>query len=818
MSEAVKATHNQELEKHASRAFIVSRILLVLSAINAVFYAFVAINGQPLLFLLTVALLIYVGVLYYAGKWIQNGRVYFGAKAIIVGAFGVGIAAGLVIAGLGLVLAVAVVLVASLLAGIMLPQHETLRMIGISLIVGLGIIVADELLPYSRVKVPAAEAFVPILAVMMVGIFAIFIIRNFKEYSLRAKLIIATLALATSAILAVTVIVSVTTRNALTVELGKNLSSLAQTESLAIGEVINQQLSLLESVGLNQALVNAIVAKNNTYPEGEGVAQQRITELSQQWDAAGETGAIVLSVVNNSTSAQLKNFRDIFVDHETLLLTDQYGTVVASTEIPEEYFHGDEVWWQEAFAGGFGKAYISDPTIDEDGRVHVFIAVPIRDRDRLGRVNTVGVLLSEYKLDTVVEILERAATGETGFLELHFPNLQQELDIARGAGELAEFNLDFIEEDETAVLNELKASDDDFIEAEYEDVEGVISLARIASFDGIDAIENLGWELVVVQAQEEALAPVETQTRINLILGVVIIVIAGGLALLVSRILSRPILQLTDTAVAVAAGDYSARAVVDTGDEIGTLADAFNVMTEQLQHAIEGLEVRVEERTRALTASTEVSRSLSTILDPDQLVQEVVNQIKAAFNYYHVQIYLFDDHKENLVMMSGTGDAGQIMLARQHAIPVGKGLVGQAAAMNAPVLVSDVAQSEEWLPSKLLPDTKAEMTVPIASGDDVFGVLDVQHDVVNGLTNQDVQLLQAVANQVAVALQNARLYASTQEQAQQEAVVNAIGQQIQQANTMAKVLQIAAQELGRSLDVERVTVQIHRNKTSNGQS
>jgi hypothetical protein len=67
MSEAVTPTHNQELEKHATRAYFVSRILLVLSAINAVFYAFIAINGQPLLFVLTGALLIYVGVLYFAG-------------------------------------------------------------------------------------------------------------------------------------------------------------------------------------------------------------------------------------------------------------------------------------------------------------------------------------------------------------------------------------------------------------------------------------------------------------------------------------------------------------------------------------------------------------------------------------------------------------------------------------------------------------------------------------------------------------------------------------------------------------------------------
>ena len=792
--------------------------LLVVSLINAVMYGLIAYNyNTPLLYAIVASIIIYDVVLYFADRWIRQGKVYRGIQIALIGAICVATIAGFVIEGLGILIGLGLILVIALLSALLLPQSLTMRMIALSFGAAILMVAADVLVSYERVTVPAIEAFVPVIAVVLVAIFAIVVFRNFKEYSLQAKLIIATLALAIIAIVSVTVVVSVTTRDALTSQVGNNLNSLAETQALALGEVMFQQLSLLESIGLNKTVTDALFAKNAIYPEDEAEIQSTIDELNDLWLVADSTNPLVLSVVNNSTSEELLTFQNAFTEHDKLILTDQYGALVAATYVPEQYYFGEEEWWQESFRDGFGIAYISEPIAGEDEEVILRIAVPIRNEDTLGRVNTAGVLQAEYKLDALADVLTEANVGETGFVEFHFADSEYELGVGGNS-----FNpINIIEEvgeaEKTLVLN-LKNSEELFTAGEYGDSESLISVARINTLSHAPRIDALDWNLIAVQPQDEAFAPINAQLQTNLLLGLVIVIIAGGLAAIVSRVLSRPILQLTETATAVAGGDYTARAIVDTGDEIGTLATTFNQMTEQLQVAIEGLETRVEERTRALTASTEVSRSLSTILDPDELVSEVVTQIQGAFNYYHVQVYLFDEDKENLVLAGGSGEAGRVMLAREHAIPAGKGLVGQAAAMNAPVLIPDVSQSEDWLPSPLLPDTQAEVVVAIASGDNVFGVLDVQHDVTEGLSGEDIDLLQAIANQIAVALQNARLYASSQEQAQQEAVVNAIGQQIQQATTMDQVLQIAAQELGRSLDVDRVTVQIHREQPENGRN
>ena len=100
----------------------------------------------------------------------------------------------------------------------------------------------------------------------------------------------------------------------------------------------------------------------------------------------------------------------------------------------------------------------------------------------------------------------------------------------------------------------------------------------------------------------------------------------------------------------------------------------------------------------------------------------------------------------------------QQLLAQNHTIAVGRGLVGSAAETNTANLVSDVAQNEEWVANPLLPDTRSEIAVPIAIGDEVLGVLDVQSNETNGLAQPDQELLQSITNQIAVALQNARQY------------------------------------------------------------
>jgi two-component system sensor histidine kinase/response regulator len=185
-----------------------------------------------------------------------------------------------------------------------------------------------------------------------------------------------------------------------------------------------------------------------------------------------------------------------------------------------------------------------------------------------------------------------------------------------------------------------------------------------------------------------------------------------------------------------------------------------------------------------------------------------VEQIQAAFGYYHVHIYLVDENSGDLRVAGGTGKAGQALLAGGHKIPRGKGLMGRAATTNAVVLVPDVSQDADWLSHPLLPDTRSEVVVPIASGGRVLGVLDVQHHEVGGLSEDDANLLGAVASQVAIALQNTRAFAETRQRAEHEALVGQIAQHIQGTLTIEDALQTAARELGHALGAQRASVQL----------
>jgi nitrate/nitrite-specific signal transduction histidine kinase len=289
-------------------------------------------------------------------------------------------------------------------------------------------------------------------------------------------------------------------------------------------------------------------------------------------------------------------------------------------------------------------------------------------------------------------------------------------------------------------------------------------------------------------------------------LALLILAILIGFAL--ERSITRPVADL-QTGAEEFRSERKPTQIKEVGnDELTSLARSFNQLTAELGMLYQNLEQQVADRTQALNASFQVSQRLTSILDPQALAISVVDEVRRAFNYYHVHIYLFDDMHENLVMVGGTGEPGEIMLRRGHKIARGKGLVGRASETNQVVLVEDTSEDPNWLPNPLLPETQSEVAVPIASGDNVLGVLDVQENHKSGFSAQAVELLQAIANQTAIAVQNTRLYNMAQRKAENETRANLISQKIQSATTIESVLQVALRDLSEALNVRRASVQI----------
>ncbi|MCB0194021.1 MAG: GAF domain-containing protein [Anaerolineae bacterium] len=162
-------------------------------------------------------------------------------------------------------------------------------------------------------------------------------------------------------------------------------------------------------------------------------------------------------------------------------------------------------------------------------------------------------------------------------------------------------------------------------------------------------------------------------------------------------------------------------------------------------------------RARQVQTVTYIAQKIATTPKLDDLFMQVVNLVQQQFGYYHAHIYTLEG--DYLMLKEGTGNVGQMMKAVNHKIPVIalKSLVARAAQTGYPVLIEDVTHDPGWLPNSLLPETKAEIAVPIKLGEDILGVLDVQNDTIGSLDEEDQILLMGLCGQIAVAINNRRL-------------------------------------------------------------
>lgn len=252
------------------------------------------------------------------------------------------------------------------------------------------------------------------------------------------------------------------------------------------------------------------------------------------------------------------------------------------------------------------------------------------------------------------------------------------------------------------------------------------------------------------------------------VLGGIVLATAAGLVAV--RRIVRPIEALSTTVEHVAAGDFSRRVEVARQDEIGRLASGFNRMAAQLRNMVSGLETRVAERTRDLErrsnylqASAEVGRAAASILDVDRLIGQVVNLIRERFGLYYVGLFLLNEAGDWAVLRAGTGTAGKALLSRGHRIRVGEGMIGWAVSRGQARVSGEAARDIVRLATPELPETRSEAALPLRSRGQVIGALTVQHEMGGAFDPETVTVLQLMADQVAVAIDNARLFAESQQ-------------------------------------------------------
>ena len=262
-------------------------------------------------------------------------------------------------------------------------------------------------------------------------------------------------------------------------------------------------------------------------------------------------------------------------------------------------------------------------------------------------------------------------------------------------------------------------------------------------------------------------------------------VLAGLLTLFVGqRFVVRPISALVTSVERITAGHLDT-VVLETAyqDEIGRLTHAFNSMTTRLRQTLNNLEkgtADLARRTTQLETAAEVARDAAAIHDVERLLDQTARLISNRFGFYHTGLFLLDEASQFAVLRAASSEGGRRMLKRGHQLAVGKvGIVGHAAATGETHVSLSVGADAVFFNNPDLPDTRSEMALPLVVRGTVIGVLDVQSTQETAFTQDDAAVLQTMADQVAVAIDNAHLLAESQ--AALEAARRAYGELSRQA-------------------------------------
>jgi GAF domain-containing protein len=232
-------------------------------------------------------------------------------------------------------------------------------------------------------------------------------------------------------------------------------------------------------------------------------------------------------------------------------------------------------------------------------------------------------------------------------------------------------------------------------------------------------------------------------------------------------------------------------------------------LSAQIGGAINNTRLLEQAHKRALQLQTvaEISREVSSSLIVDNLLRQAVQLTCERFDLYHAAVFLLDETKEFAVIREATGEAGAQMKRAGHKLSVGsKSIVGYVAKNNEPLVVNDTSKDPNYYANPLMSETQAEAALPLRVGDEVIGVLDVQSRQTFVFTEENIKIMQILADQMAVAVVNSQLFAEAQERLSQHRLLHHVTTAAASSTTIEEALTSAVQGLQVTLGGDQIAI------------